>query len=94
MLAIEAARRDLEALPLLVRAGLAALVAAGAVDLIGHLQAADGHAHVHALTSLELAGHVGVLVSMVLILLGVVVDGVRKTRASLDASRGDGKEAR
>jgi hypothetical protein len=94
MLTLEAARRDLRALPILVRAGLTTLVAGGVVDLVGHLQAADGHAHVHALTSLELAGHVGVLVGMVLILLGVVVDGVRQTRASLDASRRTGKEAR
>ena len=94
MLTIETARRDLRSLPALVRAGLAGLVVGGLVDLAGHLQAADGQAHVHAFTPLELAGHVGLLVSMILILLGVVVDGARQTRASLKALRRTRKEAR
>ncbi len=81
MLSIERLGRDARRLPLLARVGLAGLPVAGFVDLVAHPEASGHVGHVHAFTATEVAAHVGVLVSMVTILLGVVLDGARHSRA-------------
>ncbi len=80
MLTIERLRRTAKEVPLLAGAGLAGLLVAGAADLIAHLQVSVDGGHVHGFSAFEVAAHVGVLVSMVLILVGVVVDGARHSR--------------
>lgn len=94
MFTIERAR-GLLTLPLLVKIGLVAMAFAGLADVIAHLEApSDGHLHAH--TASEAAAHLAGFVSMVVILVGVVVDGVRQSRVrragaagkeSLDAPR-------
>ena len=56
--------------PVLTKAGLAGLGLAGLADVIAH-----------GFGSAETAAHLGAFVSMVLVLLGVVADGVRTSRA-------------
>ena len=89
MLTIETSRRKARAIPGLIRIGLVVLVVAGFADVTAHLMAAQagqvtsaahGSGHAGGHTPDELAAHVAVLVGMVLILLGVVVDGVKQTR--------------
>lgn len=71
--------RHLVALPLLVKIGLIAMALAGLADVVAHLEApGDGHLHVHAAS--EAAAHLAGFVSMVVIFVGVVVDGVRQGR--------------
>jgi hypothetical protein len=87
--------RELSTLPLLVKIGLIAMALAGVADVVAHLEAAgDGHLHAH--TASEAAAHLAGFVSMVVIFVGVVVDGVRQGRVrrsgaarkeSLDALR-------
>jgi hypothetical protein len=66
--------------PLLSILGMAVAVLGVGLDLVVHLSAAgDGHEHVHVgFTLSEHAAHLVVMVGMVLILAGVVVDGVRR----------------
>jgi hypothetical protein len=79
MLIIDRAR-ELASLPLLVKIGLVLMAFAGFADVVAHLEGgADGHLHAH--TASEAAAHLAGFVSMVVILLGVVVDGVRQARA-------------
>lgn len=75
------------AIPLLVRIGLVVLVFGGFADVTAHVAAfapaagTGGAAeHTGGHTPDEVAAHVVVFVGMVVILLGVVVDGVRQTR--------------
>ena len=94
MFTIERAR-ELLTLPLLVKIGLIAMAFAGLSDVVAHLEApSDGHLHAH--TASEAAAHLAGFVSMVVIFVGVVVDGVRQGRGrrsgaarkeSLDALR-------
>lgn len=94
MFTIERAR-ELLTLPLLVKIGLIAMAFAGVADVVAHIEApSDGHLHAH--TASEAAAHVAGFVSMVLVFVGVVIDGVRQSRAhrsgvarkeSLDALR-------
>lgn len=87
--------RELLTLPLLVKIGLIAMAFAGLADVVAHLEApGDGHLHAH--TASEAAAHLAGFVSMIVIFVGVVIDGVRKGRAgrsgaarkeSLDALR-------
>lgn len=66
-------------LPLLVKVGLLVMATAGFADVIAHLEAGgDGQVDAHA--SWEVVAHLAGLVSMILILLGVVIDGVRQGR--------------
>jgi hypothetical protein len=52
---------------------------AGVADVIAHLEApSDGHLHAH--TASEAAAHLMGFVSMIVIFLGVVVDGARQGR--------------
>lgn len=82
MLTIDQIRRGLRELPIIVRGGVAGLVFAGLADVIAHLEASGGHAgHLHVHTSAEMSAHALGFVSMVVIFLGVVIDGVRKSRS-------------
>jgi hypothetical protein len=78
MFTIERAR-ELSTLPLLVKIGLIAMAFAGLADVVAHLEApGDGHLHAH--TASETAAHLAGFVSMVVIFVGVVIDGVRQGR--------------
>jgi hypothetical protein len=93
MLAIDRLVQEVRRLPVMARTGLAVLVVGGVADLLAHvgtLAATDAH-HGHGFTPGELAAHVVVFVGMVLILVGVVVEGVRRTqlgRSTGDSSKG------
>ena len=86
MLTIETDGRSLRSLPALARAGLAVLAFGGLADLVTHLGLPAEAGHGHGFTSAEVEAHLVVLVGMVLTLLGVVIDGVR--RAHLGPSAG------
>ena len=81
MFTIESVIRDARRVPPLARGGLAVLVMGVVVDLVAHVatlgQAGPGHHH--AFSPGEVVGHLVLLVGMVLILAGVVVDGVRRS---------------
>ena len=83
MLTIEGMLRQLATLPSLAKVGLVVMVISGLADVMAHLEAQPielvGLPHMH--TSFEASAHLGGFVSMVLILLGVVLDGVRRNRA-------------
>jgi hypothetical protein len=79
MLVIE--RLRLGTLPGLVKVGIVLMVFAGLADVVAHLEAVDHAGHLHTHTATEAAAHLAGLVSMVVIFVGVVVDGVRKGRA-------------
>lgn len=86
MLTLERVRWELSGLPLLARVGLVVLLLGGFADLVAHLDAGSLAGHSHG-PSAELSAHAIAFMGMVLILLGVVVDGVRQTR--LGRSAGD-----
>ena len=87
MLTIEGLLRQLALMPYLAKVGLVVMAISGLADVMAHLEAHPielvGQPHVH--TSFEASAHLGGFVSMVLILLGVVVDGVRRSRAHRQA---------
>lgn len=91
MLSIERVTREVRSLPGLVKAGTVGLVFAGLADVIAHLEegevvhVASQAAHQH--TTTELAAHLAGFVSMVVVLTGVVVDGVRQQRARRASER-------
>ncbi len=91
MLTLERVSTEARRLPALVKIGLAALFISAFGDLIGHLDAGfaiDPIGNVHEFTPAEATAHLAVFVSMVLILVGVVLDGVRQARADrLSVSR-------
>jgi hypothetical protein len=73
--------RGLGGLPGLVKVGLVVMAIAGLADIVAHLETVDHVGHMHTHTATETAAHLAGLVSMVVIFVGVVVDGVRKGRA-------------
>ena len=80
MLALERTRVAFIGLPIVVRIGLLLMVLGGLGDVVAHLEAA-GHAEpLDGHTASELSAHLLGFTGMVVILLGVVVDGVRRTR--------------
>ena len=84
MLTVERVRREIAALPTLMKIGGVALGLSGLADLVAHLGVGGGIepvGHVHAFTPDEAAAHFAAFVSMVLIFVGAVVDGVRRARA-------------
>jgi hypothetical protein len=87
MLAIEAMLRQLATLPYLAKVGLVVMAISGLADVMAHLEAHPielvGQPHVH--TSFEASAHLGGFASMVLILLGVALDGVQRSRAHRQA---------
>jgi hypothetical protein len=87
MLTLERARTELRSLPLLVHLGLAILLIGGLADVTAHLEVTGHTGHGREHTASELSAHLIGFVGMVVILLGVVVDGAR--RAYLGRSAGD-----
>lgn len=81
MLALDRPRRQVPALPLLVRVGVVVLVAGGLWDVAAHLDAASHAAHGHDHTAAEAAAHLTGFAGMVLVQAGVVADGVRRSLA-------------
>jgi hypothetical protein len=78
MFIIERLWRDAKAVPLVVQVGVVALVLSGAADIVLHAITPEVAGHdVH--TPAEVAAHFAGMVSMVVILLGVVLDGARRT---------------
>ena len=76
MLTLEALARDLRSLPILARLGIVLLLGGGVTDVLAHLWTA-GAEHGHEFTSAEVWAHGVVFVGMVVVLIGVVLDGVR-----------------
>ena len=80
MLTVEQITEDARRLPLLAKAGFATMVFGGFADLMAHLESAEHAGHLHVHTSAEMSAHLVVFVGMVLVYLGIVVDGVRRQR--------------
>jgi uncharacterized membrane protein YidH (DUF202 family) len=80
MLSIERIARDARRLPLLAKVGFATVVFGGFADLMAHLESAEHVGHLHVHTSAEMSAHLIVFLGMVLVYLGIVVDGVRRQR--------------
>ena len=81
MLTIERLSSEARAVPGLTKVGIVALGFAGLLDLIAHLEASDHIGHLHQHTSAEASAHLAAFLSMVLIYLGVVLDGARRARS-------------
>jgi hypothetical protein len=81
VLSIERFRTEARDVPGLSKVGVVALGFAGLLDLIAHLEASEHVGHLHQHTSAEASAHLAAFVSMVLIYLGVVLDGARQQRA-------------
>lgn len=79
MLTLERIRGDLLALPVLTRIGLLVSVVGGIADVVAHLEVSNHTDHTHAHAVSELTAHLIGFVGMVVILLGVVLDGARRT---------------
>jgi uncharacterized membrane protein len=89
MLTLETIRADIPRLPGLVKLGIVLMVLAGLADVVAHLEVhdvADAGSHIHEHTAFEAAAHLAGFVSMVVIFVGVVLDGVRRTRARRPAT--------
>ncbi|HET7168482.1 MAG TPA: hypothetical protein VFI69_04710 [Candidatus Limnocylindrales bacterium] len=87
MFTIERITQEARTLPILSKAGIAVMLLGGLADLMAHLEAAGHDGHLHAHTSAELSAHLIVFVGMVLIYLGVVLDGARRHRARRSSER-------
>jgi hypothetical protein len=84
VLALERLGQDFRAAPGPVKVGVIALALSLFDDLTLHVASGslfEPISHVHAFTPDEFAAHLAAFASMVLIVSGVVVDGVRRTRA-------------
>jgi hypothetical protein len=81
MLTIERVRTEARALPTMTKVGIVALAFAGLLDVVAHLEASEHVGHLHQHTSAEASAHLAAFVSMVLIYLGVVLDGARRARS-------------
>jgi hypothetical protein len=81
MLTIERLRTEVRSMPVLTKFGIVALGFSGLLDLIAHLEASEHIGHLHQHTSAEASAHLAAFVSMVLIYLGVVLDGARRARS-------------
>ena len=77
MLTLEPVTATVAALPRVVRAGLVLLAGGVAADVVAHLAATAAHGH--GFSPAEVASHLVVFVGMVVVLLGVVIDGVRQS---------------
>jgi hypothetical protein len=94
MLTLERVRREAPRLPTLVKLGVVALALSGFADLIGHIDAGfaiEPIGQQYPFTPAEATAHLAVFVSMVLILAGVVLDGVRRSRLRRQSTRSDHK---
>jgi hypothetical protein len=82
MLTLERIRRELLNLPMLTRIGLLILVIGGIADVVAHLEVSSHIGHTHEHPASELTAHLIGFVGMAVILLGIVLDGTRRTRRS------------
>jgi hypothetical protein len=78
-------------MPVLAKFGIVALGFSGLLDLIAHLEANEHIGHLHQHTSAEASAHLAAFVSMVLIYLGVVLDGARQARSRRSQTERDMK---
>jgi hypothetical protein len=85
MLVLE--RVDIRALPPVIRLGLSVIVFGALADLVTHLSFADA-AEPGGHTPAQLSAHAIVFAGMVLVLAGVVADGIRQ---SMVRRRGPGR---
>ena len=79
MLTLERAWHEVFRFPLVTRIGLVILLIGGFADVAAHLDAAGHAEHLHEHTASELSAHLIGFVGMVVILLGVVLDGARRS---------------
>ena len=89
MFTIESGQGRNARLPFAARLGFVVLVFGVVEDLAAH--SLDGGSAVGGHTATELLGHLIVFVGMVLILLGVVVDGARQAIARRTSARRSSK---
>jgi hypothetical protein len=82
MLTLERIRAELLSLPTLTRIGLLILVIGGIADVVAHLEVSSHIGHTHEHSASELSAHLIGFVGMVVILLGIVLDGLQRTRRS------------
>jgi hypothetical protein len=91
MLTLERLGREARSLPGLVKVGVVGLLVSGLADVIAHLEESGVAVHVagqvHQHSSTELSAHLAAFVSMVIVLAGVVLDGVRQQRARRRSER-------
>ena len=88
MLALERGVRELISLPVITRLGLVILVVGGLADVAAHLGAVGHTEHLHEHTTSELSAHLIGFVGMVVVLLGVVLDGLRRQYVVQPTPRG------
>jgi hypothetical protein len=79
MLIIERLWRDAKAVPPVVKVGVVGLVLSGVADVVLHALTPEVPGHIDEHTPAELAAHFAGFVSMVVVLLGVVTDGARRS---------------
>jgi hypothetical protein len=82
------------ALPALVKVGLVFLFLSGFADLISHVDAGFAIEPIgqgHGASPAEATSHLAIFVSMVLIFVGVLVDGVRRSRVRRPSALPDQK---
>jgi hypothetical protein len=92
MLTLERARSQFLSLPLLVHAGLVILALGGLADVVAHVAVLGATTELHEHTAPEFAAHLTAFVGMVVILLGVVVDGAQRSLCrSAEATTTGGK---
>ena len=85
---VQSARSTAAAIPAGSKLGLVVMAIGLMIDLAIHL--GPGIDHQHGITSgPELSGHVVVFTGMVLVLMGVVLDGVRSGRRTVGAVSGE-----
>jgi hypothetical protein len=74
--------REAPLIPLASKVGFLVIVVGLAADVIAHLGATGGHDHGSS-AGAELSAHLVVFLGMVLVLIGVVIDGLRSGRRAL-----------
>jgi hypothetical protein len=79
--------------PVLARIGVVGLVLSGLADIVFHAVAPDLASHPAEHTTAELAAHIAGLMSMVLIFVAVIADGIQKSRARRQRSGPEPKGA-
>ena len=88
MLALDRGVRELISLPVITRIGLVIMVVGGLADVAAHLEAAGHTEHLHEHTPSELSAHLIGFVGMVVVLLGILLDGLRRQYVVRQAARG------
>ena len=78
MLTLERALRELRTLPAITRIGLVVMALGGLADVAAHLELAGHTERLHEHTASELSAHLIGFVGMVVVLLGIVLDGLRR----------------